>query len=138
MRREISLRFLTKSFTFKLIQVSTTYFTKPDNRMNQKPNPDVESPENIKEKKLKVEEIDKKEVISELEADLCVFCYQDPPNIMIDKCGHGGVCKTCVIYYLKHNKVNCPFCKQPIHKLFLLEKDNGGTYYAKGEIKFKE
>lgn len=29
-RKEISLRILTKSFTFKLIQVSATYFLKPD------------------------------------------------------------------------------------------------------------
>ncbi len=38
LRKEISLRFLTESFTFRLIQVSSTYFTKPDVSNNKKPN----------------------------------------------------------------------------------------------------
>ena len=36
LRKEISLRFLSKSFTFNLIQVSSTYFMKSDRAIHIK------------------------------------------------------------------------------------------------------
>lgn len=146
LRKEVSLRFLTKSFTFRLIQVSTTYFMKPDVQ-NEKPGPidriDAENVLEIKERSEKgaesVKNAESKKISSsKSDVDLCVFCYTDKPNIMIDKCGHGGVCKTCMLHYLKNDGAKCPFCKGPIGRLYVLSYDEKEKqYFAKGEIKFK-
>jgi len=147
LRKEISLRFLTKSFTFKLIQVSTTYFMKPDIQQN-KPDPAVRSDiENVAEAKdnndkevVSVKNMGGRKIASAKSdsSDLCVFCYTEKPDIMIDRCGHGGVCKTCMLHYLKNDGAKCPFCKGPIGKLYVLSYDEKDKqYYAKGEIKFR-
>ena len=147
LRKEVSLRFLTKSFTFRLIQVSTTYFMKPDaQKIKAEPAnaPDIEQvPEarNATEKgDISVKNVEAKKIMSSKSdsSDLCVFCYTDKPDIMIDKCGHGGVCKTCMLCYLKNDGAKCPFCKGPIGKLYVLSyEENEKQYYAKGEIKFR-
>ena len=49
-----------------------------------------------------------------MENELCVFCYINKPNIMLDPCGHGGVCKLCIVNYLKYDDGKCPFCKAAI------------------------
>ena len=51
---------------------------------------------------------------NDFENELCVFCYEKSPNILIDPCCHGGVCKECIISYLKKDGVKCPFCKSVI------------------------
>lgn len=156
LRKEVSLRFLTKSFTFRLIQVSTTYFMKPDAQAtkadpegdaplpitNDNPNasPDVPEVKEGPEKEAASVKNAKGEKVgsSKSDSDLCVFCYTDKPNIMIDTCGHGGVCKTCMLCYLKNDGAKCPFCKGPISKLYVLSYDEKEKqYYAKGEIKFR-
>lgn len=150
LRKEISLRFLTKSFTFKLIQVSTTYFMKPDamkNKADAAPTPaPANDPHNIPEVKESADKENgsvksagiKKIGSSKSECELCVFCYTEKPNMMIDKCGHGGVCKECMLHYLRANGSKCPFCKGPIGKLYMLSYDEKDKqYYAKGEIKLK-
>ena len=121
LRKEISLRFLTKSFTFKLIQISTTYFMRPDNKGgNGEPEKQAVDQPRIDEK------------------EPCLFCYDAMPNIMLDPCNHGGVCKTCITTYLKGNEGKCPFCKDKIKRLFLIEYNEAEKqYYAKGEIKFR-
>ena len=141
LRKEISLRFFTESFTFKLIQVSSTYFTRPD-KMNENQREMTRScikvETEVEDDAIEVKEIEKKEVLSDLENDLCVICYQDVPNIAVDPCGHGGVCKTCMIHYIKTDDIKCPFCKGRIENIYLLEyKENENEFYAKGEIKFK-
>lgn len=120
LRKEISLRFLTKSFTFRLIQVSATYFMRPDAaKAGGEGRPAPEQPR-------------------ERETEPCIFCYEEPPNIMMDPCGHGGVCKGCIVKYLKGNEGKCPFCKCIISRLFLIEWDEAEKHYcAKGEIKFR-
>lgn len=147
LRKEVSLRFLTKSFTFKLIQVSTTYFTKPDAMDAKKPDTDKLEAVNIAEGKEPTEKdlgsvknADNVKISSsKSDSDLCVFCYMEKPNIMIDACGHGGVCKTCMLCYLKEDGAKCPFCKGAINKLYVISFDeNEKQYYAKGEIKFGE
>ncbi len=39
--------------------------------------------------------------ISNIEEELCVICFDNVPNILIDPCCHGGICKKCIIDYLK-------------------------------------
>lgn len=121
LQKEISLRFLTKSFTFNLIQVSATYFLRPDSKL-------------LTEEKLK--QLAQKP--KEPEKEPCIFCYDQMPNILMDPCGHGGVCKNCIITYLRSNEGKCPFDKRQINRLFLIEWDEAQkSYAAKGEIKFR-
>jgi len=64
-----------------------------------------------------------------------VFCYENQPNILIDPCCHGGICKECMINYLKTQEGKCPFGKEKIKRLFLLEYDKDSKQlFAKGEI----
>ena len=51
----------------------------------------------------------------------CVFCYENKPDILIDPCCHGGICKSCVVHYLRNDTGKCPFCKKSIEKLYLLK-----------------
>ena len=165
LRKEISLRFLTKSFTFKLIQISTTYFMKSDRAIdnqkkseeeqtvkkdfdkntkkiqlvNQSEKSDSQNQEkNSEKKKSKKKGILSESKKSEYEKELCVFCYEDEPNVMIDPCGHGGICKKCVIKYLKEGDNICPFCKGGMRKVFVLHFDKERQQlFAKGEIKLE-
>ena len=133
LRKEISLRFLTKSFSFKLIQVSATYFIRPD---STKAVPKADPPESsgLPDEKFAAKERESQKN----EREPCVFCCEEEPNIMLEPCGHGGVCKKCVINYLKTDDGKCPFCKQRISKLFVLEYDPTTRHYvAKGEINFR-
>lgn len=146
LRKEISLRFLTKSFTFQLIQISTTYFTKPDSQLPEKKSAAGEdiavkcqtSQDDAVCEETKETTAIKKDLSSDNEPELCVLCYHDAPNIMIENCGHGGVCKECMLCYLKNDGARCPFCKGNINKLYLISYDDvEGQYYAKGEINLK-
>ena len=122
LRKEISVRFLTKSFTFKLIQVSATYFIKPDNKNGNKNKP-ADLPTQADQP---------------VEPEMCTICFEESPNIMMDPCGHGGVCKSCIVTYLKGNEGKCPYCKQTINRLFLIDWDKEESQFkAKGEIKFR-
>lgn len=124
-RKEVTLRFLTKSFTFKLIQVSATYFLKSE-KMNDQKKGEVEK------------SIEGKNVNSKIEKETCLFCCEKEPEIMIDPCGHGGVCRECIVNYLKGNVNKCPFCKGKVEKVFLVETEgNKQQFIAKGEIVFK-
>ena len=67
-----------------------------------------------------------------------MFCYEKEPNILLDPCCHGGVCKECIINYLRRNDARCPFGKKPISKLYLLNYDKEiKQLYATGEINLK-
>lgn len=57
---------------------------------------------------------------------------------MIDPCCHGGVCKECILSYLKNDDARCPFGKEPIQKLYLLNYDKDEKQlYATGEINLR-
>ena len=70
----------------------------------------------MKTDSLKAKSIHSKKVnsLSNYESELCVFCYESRPNILIDPCCHGGICKQCMIKYLKNNGDKCPFGKETI------------------------
>ena len=133
-QKEVSLRLLTENFTFNLIQVSSTYFTKSNQIKNKTENQNS----NMSKKEIKTIKKNnnkKEEEIENLEEN-CILCYENKPNILIDPCCHGGVCKNCVIQYLKADGKNCPLCKTNIEKLFLIEFDQESQkIVAKGEIK---
>ena len=130
LRKEISLRLFSKSFTFKLIQVSATYFTKPD-VANSVSKGDTSADT--------IAYLDAPTAGGCSEPEPCLFCCETDPNIMFDPCGHGGICKKCSVQYLKFNEGTCPFCKSRIEKLFLLEQNpQTKQYFAKGEISFKD
>lgn len=141
LRKEISLRFLTKSFTFSVIQVSSTYFTKPDPpvpKSEEDGSGDSTALEVTTTSPVTQAESEHKDTAPEGEIDLCVFCYHETPNIMIDSCGHGGICKECMLCYLRNDSVKCPFCKGPVQKLYLLTQDpKTKDYHATGEIKLR-
>lgn len=146
LRKEISLRFLTKSFSFKLIQVSATYFIRPDNpkaagRTDQPEGsaiPDQKIAAKEKNNDISSKNLGNDRESAKSEREPCVFCCDEEPNIMLEPCGHGGVCKKCVINYLKVDDGKCPFCKQRISKLYVLEYDTIEKHYvAKGEINFR-
>ena len=146
LRKEISVRFLTQQFTFQLIQVSTTYFTKATVNSNKQDminqNDTIESSCKNEEVTMGIDQLkdiesDKNSSAIDKDIDPCVLCYHDIPNIMIDPCCHGGVCKECMIYYLRDDGAKCPFCKGNIDKLYLLSCDNNKQYYAKAEIKLR-
>ena len=111
-RKEVSLRFFSKYFTYRLIQSSATYFLKAD-------------------KKDQTKQVD--------ERDQCIMCCDQVPNAMIDNCGHGGFCKDCIVNYLKSNGEKCPFCKKSISKILMIEFDKeNGQFMTKGEIKITQ
>lgn len=138
-RKEISLRFLTKNFVFPLVQISDFYFKKNDNlkKNNQEEANEKAKEEDLEKKDVKVN--DKSTNESE-KNEVCAICYEDTPNILFDPCNHGGMCKVCLVNNLKHSKKEktCPFCKQKIQKIFLMNYDQEKKqYFVKGEIKFK-
>jgi len=138
-RKEISLRIFAKSFTFKLIQVSATYFTRADK--NSEAGDKSSTDKGHAETTAIEESIVKQETksVSQLgEKECCLFCCENEPNIMIDPCGHGGVCKKCIVEYIKSDDGKCPFCKGKFERLFVLESDETRKQFiAKGEINFR-
>lgn len=151
-RKEVSLRFLNKSFTFKLIQASATYFLKPGKEgsgleaavgvnAKQSAQPTFNVP--LTDKATPNDGISQQiasgvetAADSKPERDVCFLCCESLPNVMLDPCGHGGACKDCLVSFLKGQGENCPFCKKKIHKVYVLDYDEeDGRYRAKGEIK---
>ena len=146
-RKEISLRFLTKNFVFPLVQISEYFFKK---RLVEKNESFTEAKKNVDINDIKInKEIGddfKTGVKSGIGAkigekkEICAICYEDTPNILFGPCNHGGMCKECLVNNLKHNKKEkvCPFCKQKIQKIFLMSYDQEKKqHFVKGEIKFK-
>lgn len=164
LRKEISLRTLSKNFSFKVIQYSAVFFKKeelthaqqelknelarplPNENEGEKSDPKKKDqlPE-IKEEKeccnheittnagSKIQEIDAKSFIE----SECIVCYDNPANIIMDPCGHGGLCKECALEYVK-NEDKCMIGRQKIEKLYVIEYNKEQKcYFAKGEIKLK-
>jgi hypothetical protein len=129
-RKEINMRYFDDSFAIRLSQISATYFTKLD----------LTAEEPAEGKAVQKDKINEEGQVEAgvLESELCIFCCDEEPNIMIDPCGHGGVCKKCVVQYLKQDDEVCPFCKGNIEKLYLIEiNKKTKEYCATAEINFK-
>lgn len=122
-QKEIALRLLSKSFTFRLVQVSTTYFSKVPADQPAKEEVEVSVPNTQK---------------AAGEKDPCMLCCERDPDIVMEPCHHGGICRTCMVNYLNGKARKCPFCKSEIAGVYLLEEDpKTRTVTAKGQIVFK-
>ena len=69
------------------------------------------------------------------EEALCMLCYDNPNEVIIKPCGHSGVCKPCMLDYIKEKKT-CHMCMAPFDSflIFYYDKAKKG-YYTKEAIK---
>ena len=49
----------------------------------------------------------------------CAICYSEKSCIIFDKCFHGGICKTCIVNFIKSNLQSCPYCKETSNKYYV-------------------
>jgi hypothetical protein len=142
LRKEISLRTLSKNFSFKVIQYSSVFFKKQGIAAKEELQKIEEKNEAMNEKNDQIAEKKKIQINNVGEAHKhedteCIVCYDQKPNILHDPCGHGGLCKACALEYIR-NENTCMFCRVKIQKLYLIEySKEEGCHYAKGEIKLK-
>ena len=54
--------------------------------------------------------------------DLCYICYTNPPNAVIQECGHGGICADCAIQTIK-TKGQCMECRAEVKHVIKIEVD---------------
>lgn len=66
--------------------------------------------------------------------DTCTICCSQPPNCIILDCKHGGICETCSFDCMKKS-IACPFCRQTITKICVVEKITEAQYRVLKEIK---
>jgi tRNA A37 threonylcarbamoyladenosine biosynthesis protein TsaE len=45
--------------------------------------------------------------------ETCVICLQNPPEIVLMRCGHNVLCGQCALKLMERNK-SCPVCRAPI------------------------
>ena len=116
LRKEVSLKLFKDSFTYKMIKLSTTYFIKPSADQTAK-------------------EAEKNHAI---DTELCEFCCVKEPDIVFEKCGHGGLCQQCLVKYVSNGDAKCPWCKQKIHRVLLINYcSKTSSFTVKGEIDIK-
>lgn len=118
LQKEVSLRMLSDSFSFKLIRLSTTYFVRP------------------------TEDSQSKSIASDsthaTESELCEFCCTAEPDIVLEPCGHGGVCRECLVRHLTTSGPRCPWCKKHVKNVFIVNYCAANSaFMVKGEIEFK-
>ena len=64
---------------------------------------------------------------AEPESNECLICFSRPPNCVILRCMHGGVCDQCSrSILLKKNE--CPFCRAKIHSIKVIEPASENQY----------
>lgn len=66
--------------------------------------------------------------------DSCSICFSNKPNCIILDCKHGGICENCAFDCMKKS-IQCPFCRQDITKVCVVEKLNEAQYKVVKEIK---
>ena len=54
----------------------------------------------------------------------CVICFDNPPDAVFMKCGHGGVCYTCAMDIWKRN-AECYLCRKEIAAVYQLSTQKG-------------
>ncbi|CAD8100434.1 unnamed protein product [Paramecium sonneborni] len=53
----------------------------------------------------------------------CLICFENESGYVLMNCGHGGLCLKCASNLLLRNK-ECYLCRQPIMKIFQIQKNN--------------
>jgi len=64
----------------------------------------------------------KEEEVSQIEESLCYICEENKPNIILMSCGHGGMCKDCVLQSMKKNN-SCMQCRKPVSSIYQIKKE---------------
>lgn len=59
---------------------------------------------------------------------LCVVCFDNPHNTVLDPCGHGGVCNNCIKDILTKKISTCPLCRESINLVIVYKKDEEGRF----------
>ena len=70
----------------------------------------------------------------EIEETLCYICETTQPDIILMGCGHGGMCKGCLLASMKKNN-KCLECRTPVNSIYQIKK---GEEYANGTIEAHE
>jgi hypothetical protein len=67
----------------------------------------------------------------------CIFCYQKNADILIQPCGHAGICGKCIKESLaKNNK--CPFCDEKIKSIrMIVYDDQTKAFIATNELEIE-
>lgn len=130
LRKEISLKKISKDFPLKFIQLSSSFF-KRDTEMTKE---EIKSEDNMAdadqdEESPNVENV----VVEEAQAkpdtegnDNCIICYTNEPNIIIEPCGHGGMCQGCMLNLIQKEKI-CPFCRKSMDHIYIVKTSKGSN-----------
>lgn len=80
-----------------------------------------------------------KVLVSEAEEEedinkLCIICMDNYHNVVLKPCGHGGLCKECLVSIYFKGTEDCPLCRTVFSKAFVVEED----LTTKGRFKIKQ
>jgi len=56
------------------------------------------------------------------EEPLCYICETNDPDVILVDCGHGGMCKNCLLLSMKKNK-NCMECRRPVRSVYQIKNE---------------
>jgi len=97
-------------FICSFLKISPTYFVRVD--------------ENPQEMKFQGEEEDKLALrVDEIDEVSCYICEENQPDVIIMGCGHGGMCKGCVLLSMEKNS-SCMQCRKPAQSIYLIKNEN--------------
>jgi len=142
LRREISLKKVRSDYPLRFIQLSSSFFKRESDLTEDEKKQELDmTKDNIqqdeiegKEKELakspkkddkKVDVADNVSSMSEGNT-LCIICYTNPPNTLVEPCGHGGVCEECIFQLIKKERI-CPFCRKEMDTIYLVKKTPGSN-----------
>ncbi|CAD8049078.1 unnamed protein product [Paramecium sonneborni] len=133
----------------KLIQVSSTYFEffkQPSQQNQQIQNVTTNNFSVINQKVrlnafefvARMDQIHSPEKESKLmqNEEKCQVCFLQEPHIVMLPCRHGGICNDCLKQWLQKSP-NCYLCRQKIHQLCKIQKDESGNFTIKEIAVFK-
>jgi len=86
------------------LKISPTYFIKANDTQNH----------NSKERSFES---------METEEQCCYVCEENQPDVIIMGCGHGGMCKKCVLLSMEKNN-NCLQCRKPAQSIYQIKNED--------------
>lgn len=129
LRKEISLKKISKDFPLKFIQLSSSFF-KRDTELSQE---EKRTEENMAdadgEEPVGVENVVVQDAQPKSDAggnDNCIICYTNEPNIIIEPCGHGGMCQGCMLNLIQKERI-CPFCRKNMDHIYIVKTSKGSN-----------
>ena len=97
----------------QFMKISSTYFSKISD------NEEKDDEEGLIRRSVKTEE-----------DHPCYICETNEADIILMDCGHGGVCKDCVLLSMKKSR-NCMGCRTPVQSIYQIEKEPENTRIVK-------